>query len=64
MQYNKYIINGKGIIKEYDNENNLIFEGEYFYGLRNGKGKEYIAIRGKMKNIQILLADMCKKIYF
>ena len=32
---------GKGNIKEYDNDNNLIFEGEYFDGLRNGKGKEY-----------------------
>ena len=32
--------NGKG--KEYTlNENNLIFEGEYLNGNRNGKGKKY-----------------------
>ena len=35
------IINGKGIIKEYDNEGELIFEGEYLNGERNGRGKEY-----------------------
>ena len=33
-------VNGKG--KEYDNNNLLIFEGEYFNGKRNGKGKKYI----------------------
>ena len=33
--------NGKGYIKEYDYYGNLIFEGEYLYGERNGKGKEY-----------------------
>ena len=27
--------------KEYDYDGNLIFEGEYLNGLRNGKGKEY-----------------------
>ena len=27
--------------KEYDEYNNLIFEGEYLNGKRNGKGKEY-----------------------
>ena len=33
---------GKGFIKEYDYENgNLIFEGEYLNGEKNGKGKEY-----------------------
>ena len=31
--------NGKG--KEYDNENRLLFEGEYFKQKKNGKGKEY-----------------------
>ena len=31
--------NGKG--KEYDHNGNLIYEGEYLNGLRNGKGKEY-----------------------
>ena len=35
------IINGKGFFKEYDAYNNLIFEGEYLNGVRNGKGKEY-----------------------
>ena len=34
------IINGTGLVKEYF-DNNLIFEGEYKYGERNGKGKEY-----------------------
>ena len=33
--------NGKGFIKEYDYYGNLIFEGEYLNGKRNGKGKEY-----------------------
>ena len=32
---------GKGLIKEYDNKDKLIFEGEYLNGQRNGKGKEY-----------------------
>ena len=31
---------GKGIIKEYD-YGELIFEGEYVNGRKNGKGKEY-----------------------
>ena len=31
--------NGKGI--EYDDDGNLIFEGEYLNDERNGKGKEY-----------------------
>ena len=34
------IKNGKGFIKEYY-RNQLIFEGEYLNGQRNGKGKEY-----------------------
>ena len=34
------IKNGKGIIKEY-NDDRLIFEGEYLNGELNGKGKEY-----------------------
>ena len=33
--------NGKGYVKEYNYEADLIFEGEYLYGQRNGKGKEY-----------------------
>ena len=32
---------GKGYLKEYDYFGNLFFEGEYLYGKRNGKGKEY-----------------------
>ena len=34
--------NGKNnIVKEYDDDGKLIFEGEYLNGIRNGKGKEY-----------------------
>ena len=34
--------NGTGKVKEYDDiDNELIFEGEYLNGKRNGKGKEY-----------------------
>ena len=33
--------NGKGNVKEYDNNDHLIFEGQYINGERNGKGKEY-----------------------
>ena len=36
-----------GLIKEYDHKGNLIFEGEYFNGNRNGKGKSYYA-NGKL----------------
>ena len=32
---------GKGNVKEYNNLGELIFEGEYVEGKRNGKGKEY-----------------------
>ena len=32
---------GNGLIKEYDYNGELIFEGEYLNGERNGKGKEY-----------------------
>ena len=35
----KWKKNGKG--KEYNNNGNLIFEGEYLNGKRNGKAKEY-----------------------
>ena len=49
--YEKKIIysikDGKGFIKEYNNYNKLIFEGEYVNGERNGKGKEYD--NGKLK---------------
>ena len=38
----KYIIyESIGFGKEYDYDDNLIFEGEYLNGERNGKGKEY-----------------------
>ena len=32
---------GKGFIKEYNGEGDLIFEGEYLNGERNGNGKKY-----------------------
>jgi len=42
---NKNIIyelkNGRGYIKELDYFGNLIYEGDYIYGKRNGRGKEY-----------------------
>jgi len=33
--------NGTGYIREYNENNKLIYEGEYYDGRRNGKGKEY-----------------------
>ena len=39
MEYE--IKNGKGNIKEHFVNGELIFEGEYLNGLRNGQGKEY-----------------------
>ena len=35
------IKNGAGKVKEFDNNFKLLFEGEYYFGRRNGKGKEY-----------------------
>ena len=35
------IKNGEGIIKEYNKGGDLIYEGEYLNGEKNGKGKEY-----------------------
>ena len=35
------INNSYGLVKEYYNDNSLLFEGEYSNGERNGKGKEY-----------------------
>ena len=35
------LINGNGKVKEYNEFEELIFEGEYLDGKRNGKGKEY-----------------------
>ena len=41
---------GNGIIKEYDINENLIYEGEYKYGIKyNGKGKEYYNYNGIIK---------------
>ena len=42
------LINGTGKVKEYYNEGELYFEGEYLNGKRNGKGKEYND-NGKLK---------------
>ena len=36
------LINGKGQIKECDIDGNIIFEGEYLNGQRNGKGKDIV----------------------
>ena len=33
--------NGNGMVREYDCLEDLVFEGEYNKGKRNGKGKEY-----------------------
>ena len=38
----------KSIVKEYDEYGNVIFEGEYLNGKKNGKGKEY-HYTGKVK---------------
>mgnify|MGYP002626993872 CR=1 FL=1 len=35
------LTNGTGTIEEYNNNNELIYKGEYSNGKRNGKGKEY-----------------------
>ena len=35
------LINGNGKVKEYDEDGELLFEGGYLKGERNGKGKEY-----------------------
>ena len=42
---------GKGLIKEYESCFNdiLTFEGEYLNGKRNGKGKEYNPLNGKLR---------------
>ena len=42
------IKNGKNLIKEYDDDGELLFEGEYLYGKRNGKGIEYY-FNGQLK---------------
>ena len=35
------IIEGNGKVKEYNNNGNILFEGEYLNEQRSGKGKEY-----------------------
>ena len=40
--------NGKGLLKEYDEHDNVKFEGEYLNGEKNGKGKEY-DMQGKLR---------------
>ena len=39
--------NGTGNVKEYNDDGELVFEGEYLNGKRNGKGKEYF--KGKLR---------------
>ncbi len=41
------LINGNGKVKEYDNDDVLIFDGEYLDGKKYGKGKEYNSL-GKL----------------
>ena len=43
------INNGNGKIKEYDIFGNLQFEGQFFNGKRNGKGKQFSLINGKLE---------------
>ena len=42
------IKNGKGYVKEHSKYGNLIFEGEYEKGLRNGKGKEITILENSL----------------
>ena len=42
------IINGKGDLREYCSTGELLFEGKYLDGLKNGKGREYYE-KGKLK---------------
>ena len=57
--YNKYggyafkINNGNGYTLEYDTYDNLIFEGKYSNGEKNGKGYEYIYDEDQEANIVI-----------
>jgi len=52
--YNKHgkiiyeLKNGNGKVKEYNDDGDLIFKGEYLNGQRNGKGKEYDTNSGKL----------------
>ena len=46
---------GRGLVKEFNYNGELLFEGEYIDGKRNGKGKEYfndgdILFEGEYKN--------------
>ena len=51
VNYIVYETRGKG--KEYNEYGELIFEGEYLNGKRNGKGKEYY--KGKLKLLNIII---------
>ena len=42
------LVVGKGIIKEYNNSNILIFKGEYLNEKKNKKGKNFISNRAKI----------------
>ena len=42
------IKDGKGHVKEYDENGTLIFEGEYLNGQKNGKCQEYYWDNGKL----------------
>ena len=37
---------GKGFVKEFNGGDDLLYEGEYLNGEKNGKGKKYI--RGRL----------------
>ena len=54
------LINGNGKVKEYNDNNILIFEGEYLNGRKNGYGKEYFNFLGKLKFEGFFLNDMKK----
>ena len=62
--------NGKGYIKEYDFHNSeLIFEGYYENGQRNGKGKEYdsagnLIFDGEFKNGKKLNGNLYNNLKF
>ena len=40
--------NGKGLMKEYDEDDEVKYEGEYLNGEKNGKGKKY-DMQGKLR---------------
>ena len=38
---------GNGFVIEFNNRDNLFFEGQYINGFKNGKGKEYYTYKGQ-----------------